>query len=108
MQQLFPTAERSAVMEAESFMGVILSDNFGNSIGSLYIVDKKTIAEPKKFEGILKVFAARPSAELQLKRAQEALQQLNQDLEAIVEQRTLELQESDSEYKNINIIEIIY
>ncbi|YAG16270.1 histidine kinase [Nostoc sp. DSM 114161] len=101
MQQLFPTAERFAVMEAESFMGVILSDNFGNSIGSLYIVDKKNIAEPKKFEGILKVFAARASAELQRKRAQEALQQLNQDLEAIVEQRTLELQESEAELRAI-------
>ncbi|MBD2680073.1 MULTISPECIES: PAS domain S-box protein [Nostoc] len=101
IQQIFPIAQRLAAMEAESFMGVILSDNFGNVIGSLYIVDKKTIADPNKFEGILKVFAARASAELQRKRAQEALEKLNRNLEAIVEQRTLELQESEAELRAI-------
>ncbi|WP_392533918.1 PAS domain S-box protein [Nostoc sp. C117] len=101
IQQLFPTDERWAGMKAESSMGVILSDDFGNSIGSLCIVDKKPIDQPDKFEGILKVFAARASAELQRKRAQEALQQLNRDLEVRVEQRTLELQESEAELRAI-------
>ncbi|MBW4677886.1 MAG: PAS domain-containing protein [Desmonostoc geniculatum HA4340-LM1] len=101
IQQLFTTAKRWAAMEAESFMGVILTDDSGNSIGSLSIVDKKPIDDPKKIEGILKVFAAKASAELQRKRAQEALQQLNRGLEAIVEQRTLELQKSEAELRAI-------
>lgn len=101
IQQLFPTAERWAAMEADSSMGVILSDDFGNPIGSLCIVDEKPIPDPYKFEGILKVFAARASAELQRQRVQEALQQLNRDLEARVEQRTLELQESEAELRAI-------
>lgn len=61
-------------MEGESSMGVILSDDFGQPIGSLCIVDDKPIPDQHKFEGILKVFAARASAELQRQRAQEALQ----------------------------------
>ncbi|QLE46916.1 PAS domain S-box protein [Nostoc sp. C057] len=101
IQQLFPTAERWVVMQAESFMGVILSDDFGQPIGSLCIVDKKPIPDQHKFEGILKVFAARASAELQRQRVQEALQQLNQDLEIRVKQRTLDLQKSEAELRAI-------
>ncbi|MBU7585197.1 MAG: PAS domain S-box protein [Nostoc sp. TH1S01] len=99
--QLFPAAERWTAMQAESLMGVILSDDFGNPIGALCIIDDKRIPDPHKFEGILRVFAARASAELQRQRAQEALQQLNRDLEARVEQRTLELQESEAELRAI-------
>ncbi|MBD2439471.1 PAS domain S-box protein [Nostoc sp. FACHB-110] len=101
IQQLFPTAERWVQMQAESSMGVILSDDFGNPIGSLCIIDEKLIPDSHKFEGILRVFAARASAELQRQRAQEALQKLNRDLEARVEQRTLELQESEAELRAI-------
>lgn len=101
IQQIFPTTQRLSARTAESFMGVTLSDDSGNSIGSICIVDQKIITDPNKFEGILKVFAARAAAELQRKRAQEALQQLNRNLEAIVEQRTLELQESEAELRAI-------
>ncbi len=82
-------------------MGVILSNDFGEPIGTLCVVDNKPIPDPHKFEGILKVFAARASAELQRQRAQEALQKLNRELEARVEQRTLELQESEAELRAI-------
>jgi len=101
IQQLFSTAQRCAVMQAESSVGVILSDDFGNPIGSLCIIDEKPISDTHKFEGILRVFAARASAELQRKRTQEALQQLNRELEARVEQRTVELQESEAELRAI-------
>lgn len=101
IQQLFPNAERLTSMQAESFMGVILSDDFGQPIGSLYIVDEKPIPDHHKFAGILKVFAARASAELQRQRAQEALLKLNQDLEARVKQRTLDLQKSEAELRGI-------
>ncbi|AVH68995.1 PAS domain S-box protein [Nostoc sp. 'Lobaria pulmonaria (5183) cyanobiont'] len=101
IQQFFPNAKRLAAMEAESSMGVILSDDFGQPIGSLCIVDDKPIPDQHKFEGILKVFAARASAELQRQRAQEALQKLNQDLEVRVKQRTLDLQQSEAELRAI-------
>ncbi|BBD61281.1 multi-sensor signal transduction histidine kinase [Nostoc sp. HK-01] len=101
IQQQFPTEARWAAKPAESLMGVVLSDDFGNPIGSLCIIDEKRIPDPHKFEGILRVFAARASAELQRQRVQEALQQLNRDLEARVEQRTLELQESEAELRAI-------
>jgi PAS domain S-box-containing protein len=101
IQRLFPQAEIWNSITAESSMGVILSDNFGNTIGSLCIVDEKPISDPHKFEGILRVFASRASAELQRQRAQEALQKLNRDLEFRVKQRTLELQQSETELRAI-------
>ncbi|MEH1819468.1 MAG: PAS domain S-box protein [Nostoc sp.] len=101
IQQLFPNAEILTTMQSESFMGVILSDDFGQPIGSLCIIDEKPIPDQQKFEGILKVFAARASAELQRQRAQEALQKLNQDLEVRVKQRTLDLQKSEAELSAI-------
>ncbi|BDI14339.1 hypothetical protein ANSO36C_01410 [Nostoc cf. commune SO-36] len=101
IQQLFPASERLTAMQAESFMGVILSNDFGQPIGALCIVDEKPIPDHQKFEGILKVFAARASAELQRQRAQEALQKLNQDLEVRVKQRTLDLQKSEAELRAI-------
>ncbi|MEH2022891.1 PAS domain S-box protein [Nostoc sp.] len=101
IQQLFPNTKRLVAMQSESSMGVILSDNFGQPIGSLCIVDDKPIPDQHKFEGILKVFAARASAELQRQRAQEALQKLNQDLEVRVKQRTLDLQQSEAELRAI-------
>jgi PAS domain S-box-containing protein len=101
IQQLFPSDHKLVALQAESFMGVILSNDFGEPIGTLCVVDNKPIPDPHKFEGILKVFAARASAELQRQRAQEALQQLNRELEARVEQRTLELQESEAELRAI-------
>ncbi len=99
VQQLFPDVEILTLMQANSFMGVTLSNDFGEPIGTLWIVDEKPITDPDKFEGILKVFAARAAAELQRQRAQEALQQLNRELESRVEQRTLELQKSEAELK---------
>ncbi|MGJ5674789.1 MAG: PAS domain S-box protein [Nostochopsis sp.] len=99
IQQLFPNVEALALMQADSFMGVTLSNDFGEPIGTLWIVDEKPITDPHKFEGILKVFAARAAAELQRQRAQEALQKLNRELESRVEQRTLELQKSEAELK---------
>ncbi|MBD2493815.1 PAS domain S-box protein [Nostoc sp. FACHB-280] len=101
IQQQFPGAAKWTKIQAESLMGVILSDDFGNPIGLLCIIDDKRIPDPHKFEGILRVFAARASAELQRQRAQEALQQLNRDLEARVEQRTLELQKNEAELRAI-------
>jgi PAS domain S-box-containing protein len=99
VQQLFPQARRLADMEAESFMGITLTDDFGEPIGTLYIVDDKPITEPDKFQGILRIFAVRATTELQRQRAQESLQKLNLQLENRVMQRTRELQESEAELR---------
>ena len=84
-------------MQAESYLGIALKDDHGSSIGNLCVLDTQPISEIKKVEaiGLLQVFAARASAELQRKNVNEALNRLNQDLEMRVQQRTQELQERE-------------
>lgn len=107
VQELFPQDLDLVTMKAEGYLGVALKDHAGKAIGNLCILDTKPIAEHKRVEAIaiLKIFAARASAELQRKQADEKLQQLNQYLEAQVEQRTVALQESD--LTNRTILEAI-
>ncbi|MEB3121126.1 MAG: PAS domain S-box protein [Snowella sp.] len=107
IQKLFPKDVDLVTMKAESYLGVVLKDHEGNTIGNLCILDTKPIAEHKRVEAIaiLKIFAARASAELQRKQADEKLQELNQSLEIQVEERTAALQES--EITNRTILETI-
>lgn len=107
IQELFPEDLDLVTMQADSYLGVALKDNGGKSIGNLCVLDIKPISDHKRVEAIaiLKIFAARASAELQQKQANEKLQQLNQYLELQVEQRTAALQESD--LTNRTILEAI-
>lgn len=97
IQELFPKDVDLVTMKAESYLGVALKDHEGNAIGNLCILDTKPISEHKRAEAIaiLKIFAARASAELQRKQADQKLQELNQSLEIQVEERTAALQESE-------------
>jgi PAS domain S-box-containing protein len=97
VQELFPHDLDLVTMKAEGYLGVALKDHEGNAIGNLCILDTKPIDEHKRAEAIaiLQIFAARASAELQRKQADEKLQQLNQYLEVQIEQRTAALQESE-------------
>ena len=97
VQELFPHDLDLVTMKAEGYLGVALKDHEGNAIGNLCILDTKPITESKQVEAIaiLKIFAARASAELQRKQADEKLQQLNQSLEIQVAERTAALQESE-------------
>jgi len=97
IQEFFPKDLDLVTMQAESYLGVALKDHEGNAIGNLCILDTKPITEHKRVEAIaiLKIFAARASAELQRKQADEKLQKLNQSLEIQVEERTAALLESE-------------
>lgn len=90
-QQQFPDNSTLKLLQAESYLGVAMLDGAGNPIGNLCIVDDQPLKAVDWAEAILRIFAARAAAELERQRATIALQQLNQDLEARVEQRTQEL-----------------
>jgi PAS domain S-box-containing protein len=91
VQQAFPNDPDLVTLEAESYLGVALLDANGQPLGHLCILDSQPMPELQRFEGILRVFAARATAELERKRATEALRQLNLDLELRVAKRTEEL-----------------
>jgi PAS domain S-box-containing protein len=102
VQQIFAEDLDLASMQAESYLGIALKDDHDKAIGNLCILDSKPISKIKRAEslGILQVFAARASAELQRKNVNEALKTLNQDLEMRVQQRTQELQEREEQLRD--------
>ncbi|MEI6332856.1 MAG: PAS domain S-box protein, partial [Pseudanabaena sp. ELA645] len=97
VQTVFAEDLDLVTMQAESYLGVALKDDLGNVIGNLCVLDTKPMLETKRAEviGILKVFAARASTELQRKNVNEALNRLNHALEERVQERTQELQERE-------------
>ncbi|WP_017720849.1 PAS domain S-box protein [Kamptonema formosum] len=91
VQQHFPNAPALAVINAESYLGVALTDSAGLPIGLICILDSQPLPDRSRAEAILRVFAARAAAELERQRSTRALQQLNQELEIRVQERTAEL-----------------
>ena len=68
-----------------------LRNHQGKILGNLAVLDSCPILERKLHEDLLKLFAARVSAEIERQKALDALQALNKDLERRVEHRTVEL-----------------
>ncbi|MFZ4730771.1 MAG: PAS domain S-box protein, partial [Pseudanabaena sp.] len=84
VQQMFPQHRDLVDMQAYSYLGISLKDINGQAIGNLCILDEKTIQNPQRAEQVLKVFAARATAELERQRTNNMLVELNQQLESKV------------------------
>jgi signal transduction histidine kinase/DNA-binding response OmpR family regulator len=91
LQEIFPGNTLIEQLGAESYIGVPLVDIKQNVIGNLCIVDVKPLLANDRTQALLKVFAARASAEIQRKWAEKEKHQAYQQLEFRVEERTSEL-----------------
>ncbi|MFM7601888.1 MAG: PAS domain S-box protein, partial [Pseudanabaena sp.] len=102
VQTVFAEDLDLVTMQAESYLGIALKDDQGRSIGNLCILDTKPMSETTRAEaiGILQVFAARASAELQRKNVNEELNRLNHELEERVLERTQALQEREEQLRD--------
>ncbi|MGD1809523.1 PAS domain S-box protein [Dapis sp. BLCC M126] len=91
VQEQFPQDLALQKWEVDSYLGVALLSSKQKPIGLLCILDEDQIANQSWFEKILKIFASRAAAELERMQAAQALENLNQELEARVKTRTAEL-----------------
>ncbi|MEE3719080.1 PAS domain S-box protein [Tumidithrix elongata RA019] len=94
VQSCFPLDEALPKIGVESYLGLALKNALGETIGVLCILNRKPIANPKRAELLLKIFAARAAAEMERLQALESLQELNNQLEQRVQERTQELSQA--------------
>jgi signal transduction histidine kinase len=93
LEKLFP---KEAGLE--SYLGVPIHDIAGQKIlGHLAVLDDRPMHREPYETSILQIFAARAGAELERKRALEALQQAHDELEQRVEVRTAELKRANQQ-----------
>ena len=74
LESLFPDSVEVAILKSQSYLGIPLVDAEGNILGILAVLDIKPILWQQGFESILKIFAARASAELERQNIEEQLQ----------------------------------
>jgi two-component system, sensor histidine kinase and response regulator len=100
LQKIFPNNSLIKKLGAESYLGVPIVDINQNVIGNLCIVDVKPFQTDDRTETLLQVFAARASAELQRKWAEEEKRAAYEELEGRVEARTAELTAANQALEN--------
>ncbi len=99
IQQQFPEDANLRTLNADSYIGIALTNLAGKSIGVLCILDYKPLTNIPWLQSILQIFAARISAELERERAMQALEHLNQQLEIKIEERTAALRQSEERWQ---------
>jgi PAS domain S-box-containing protein len=73
VQEQFPEDEMLRDMAVECYVGVPLFDSKGDALGLIAVLDTEPLSNPQFVKSTLRVFTARSSAELERKRAEEAL-----------------------------------
>jgi PAS domain S-box-containing protein len=71
VQTLFPFDPNLAAFNAQSYLGVPLTDSSGRIIGHLAVIDAKPMHSDPGRELIMRIFASRAGAELERKHAEE-------------------------------------
>ena len=80
VQEQFPECRSLGDLSAVSYMGAPLFDSTGRLIGSLCIIDDKPLDDERRARSILEIFAARAAAEIERKRAEDALRESEERL----------------------------
>jgi two-component system sensor histidine kinase/response regulator len=91
LQEQFPGAKIVQAFDAESYLGLPLVSATGRVIGNLCLLDTQPLAVDENRNAIVNVFAARAAAELERQWAEQERNQMYEDLEFRVQERTAEL-----------------
>jgi len=85
MMHLFPDSSIIREFNAVSYMGVPMLDPSGRILGNLAVLDNRPMPEEPTSEALLRIFAARASAELQRIRAEAEIRNREEKYRRIVE-----------------------
>ena len=89
VQELFPKNPTVKALNLAGYCGTPLFNSQGAIVGNLAIMDQKALNLNAQDRSLLKVFAARAGAELERKRAQEALQESQERYRALYDEAPL-------------------
>lgn len=92
----FPKSKLFGRFKAESYMAVPISDSQKNPIGHFFLCDDGIMERKNWIENLLRLGALRMRLEIERTDALEALEVLNQNLEAKVEERTKALTQANA------------
>jgi PAS domain S-box-containing protein len=95
VQTRFPRAPLLAPLQVDSYAAIPFFNSTGAPLGLLGIMDGKPLANLQLAESLLTIFALRVATELERQQAEIARQQAQQELERLVEQRTVELSQAN-------------
>jgi len=84
LQQCFPRDTGLVDWDAASYAGVPMLDSAGRVVGHFAVIDDRAMPDATRALGVMRIFAARAVAELERKRALDALRASEQRLEQIV------------------------
>lgn len=101
VQEAFPLDPDLVEMGVDSYLGVALKDRTGQVIGVICVLDYETIENIEFARMVLQVFGERAAAELERQQAQQALEQLNLELEVRVQDRTAQLAASEQRLQTL-------
>ncbi|HEY2922170.1 MAG TPA: PAS domain S-box protein, partial [Candidatus Binatia bacterium] len=80
VRELFPYDRHLADLNAASYVGIPLFSSSGRLIGNLCIIDNKPLNDEQRARSVMEIFAARAAAEIERKRAEEALRDTQERL----------------------------
>jgi PAS domain S-box-containing protein len=83
VRDFFPNSTGLLKRNAESYLGIPLTDSAGAIVGHLVVMDTKAMQPDPGQEMILRIFAARAGAELERRSAEQALQESEQKFRSI-------------------------
>lgn len=95
VQAQFLQAPLLKPLNVESYAAIPFFDSVGTPLGLLGVMGSKPLANVQLAETLLPIFAMRVATELELQQTEAARQQVQQELEYQVEQRTVELSQAN-------------
>lgn len=90
--ELYPQDQLLIDLKIQAYLGTPLRNSQGLVTGLIVAMHEQSLAEPDLILTLFEVFSGRISAEIERKQHEQALKDLNQQLESKVQQRTAELQ----------------
>ncbi len=97
VQELFPDDENLKKNNIESYLGIPMFDSSGKGMGHIIIMDTKELPNDKLEEITMRIFAARAAAELDRKKATDALRESEERLRLLTDNSSDQIMEISSE-----------